>query len=131
VIAFAAVFIVLFGVMIVSTCLWAFVKPRWLFGFAKPILERDWLMFVAVGVRVALGVALLLVANDSAFPLTFKILGGLAIVAAIALPFIGVARIKTLINWMETLPSFAIRLWMVLGLALGGVLLFGIYPLFA
>jgi hypothetical protein len=130
VITFAAVFVVLFGLLIVSTCLWAFVKPRWLFEFAKPILERDWLMFVAVGVRVALGVALLLVANDSAFPLTFKILGGLAIVAAIALPFIGVARLKTLINWMETLPAFAIRLWVVLGLALGGALLFGIYPLF-
>jgi uncharacterized membrane protein YidH (DUF202 family) len=83
VITFAAVFVVLFGLLIVSTCLWAFVKPRWLFEFAKPILERDWLMFVAVGVRVALGVALLLVANDSAFPLTFKILGGLALGGAL------------------------------------------------
>ena len=73
---------------------------------------------------------LLLVAKDSAFPLTFKILGGIAIVAGVGLPFIGMARIKTLVDWMETLPAFAMRLWAVVGIALGGVLLFGVYRLF-
>lgn len=130
-ITFAAGFVVLFGLLIVSTCLWAFFKPQWLFKFAEPILKQDWLMFLAVGVRVALGIALLLVAQGSAFPLAFKILGGIAIVAAIALPFIGIARIKALVDWMERLPTIAIRLWMLLGIALGGFLLFGVWPLFA
>jgi len=130
VITFAAGFVVLFGLLIVSTCLWAFFKPQWLFEFAKPILEQDWLLFLAVGIRVALGVALLLVAKGSAFPLAFYILGGIAIIAAIALPFIGMARIKVLIDWMERLPTIAIRLWMLVGIALGGVLLLGVYPLF-
>jgi hypothetical protein len=130
VITFAACFVVLFGLLIVSTCLPAFFKPQWLFEFAKPMLERDWLMFLAVGIRVALGLALLLVARDSAFPLAFKILGWLAIVAAAALPFIGMARIKTLIDWIERLPTFAIRLWVVAGIALGAFLLFGVRPLF-
>ena len=127
---FAASFIVLFGLLIVSTCLWSLFKPRWLFEFARPMLEQGWLMFLAVGIRVALGVALLLVANDSAFPLAFKILGSIAIVAALALPFIGMARIKALVEWMEGLPMTATRLWMLVGVALGGLLLFGVYPLF-
>jgi len=131
VITVAAVFIVLFGLMIVSTCLWAFFRPQWLFDLAKPMLEQDWLMFLAVGIRVALGIALLLVAKDSAFPLAFNILGWFAIVAAVALPFIGMARIKALIDWIETLPTIAIRLWVLVGIALGGFLLFGVYPLFA
>jgi hypothetical protein len=127
---FAAAFIALFALLIVSTCFWAFFKPQWLLEFAKPILERDWLLFLAVGIRVALGLALLLVAKASVFPLTFTILGAVAILAAIALPFIGMARIKTLIDWIETLPTIAIRLWVLVGVALGGVLLWGVYPLF-
>jgi hypothetical protein len=127
---FAAGFIVLFGLLIVSTCLWSLFKPQWLFEFARPMLEQGWLMSLAVGIRVALGIALLLVAEASAFPLTFKILGGIALVAAVALPFIGMTRIKTLIDWMETLPAIAIRLWVVVGIALGGFLLLGVRPLF-
>jgi hypothetical protein len=57
--------------------------------------------------------------------------GFVAIVAALALPFIGVARIKALVEWMEGLPTTATRLWMLIGVALGTVLLFGAYPLFA
>jgi hypothetical protein len=127
---FAAGFIVLFGLLIVSTCLCSLFKPQWLFEFARPMLEQGWLMSLAVGIRVALGIALLLVAEASAFPLTFKILGGIALVAAVALPFIGMTRIKTLIDWMETLPAIAIRLWVVVGIALGGFLLLGVRPLF-
>jgi hypothetical protein len=31
---------------------------------------------------------------------------------------------------METLPAIAIRLWVVVGIALGGFLLLGVRPLF-
>ena len=127
---FAAGFIVLFGLLIVSTCLWSLFKPRWLFEFARPMLEQGWLMFLAVGIRLVLGIALLLVAEASAFPLAFEILGWATIAAAVALPFIGMTRVKTLIDWVETLPTIAIRLWVVVGIALGGFLLLGVRPLF-
>jgi hypothetical protein len=110
---FAAGFIVLFGLLIVSTCLWSLFKPQWLFEFARPMLEQGWLMFLAVGIRLVLGIALLLVAA-----------------AAVALPFIGMTRVKRLIDWVETLPTIAIRLWVVVGIALGGFLLLGVRPLF-
>lgn len=87
-------------------------------------------MFLGVGIRLVLGVALLLVAEASAFPSAFTIFGWIAIVVAVALPFIGMARIKSLIDWMETLPDIAIRLWLVVGIAFGGFLLSGVYPLF-
>jgi len=127
---FAAGFVALFALLIVATCLWSFFKPQWLFDFAKPRLEQDWLPFLAVSIRIALGVALLLVADDSAFPLAFKILGSITIVAALALPFIGMARIKALVEWMEGLPMTATRLWMLVGVALGGLLLIGVRPVF-
>jgi len=130
VVTLAAGFVVVFGLLIVSTCLWALFRPRWLFEFAKPILKQGWMMYLAAGIRLLLGAALLLVAEGSAFPTAFTALGWFAIVAAVALPFIGMARIKTLIDWMETLPEIAIRVWVVVGIALGGFLLLGVRPLF-
>ena len=38
---FAAGFIVLFGLLIVSTCLWSLFKPQWLFEFARPTALRQ------------------------------------------------------------------------------------------
>lgn len=126
----AAGFILLFGLLIVLSCLWSFFRPRWLFEFAKPLLGKTWLMALAVGVRLALGIALLLVAEASGFPRAFTILGWIAVVAALALPFVGMARIKALIDWMETLPLIAVRAWIVVGIALGSFLLFGACPVF-
>ncbi|MBT8468887.1 MAG: hypothetical protein KJN97_09075 [Deltaproteobacteria bacterium] len=54
----AAIFVALFGLLILSTCLWSFLKPQWLFDFARPILEKRWLMPLAVAIRLALGAAL-------------------------------------------------------------------------
>ena len=53
---FAAGFVALFALLIVATCLWSFFKPQWLFDFAKPRLEQDWLPVLAVSIRIALGV---------------------------------------------------------------------------
>jgi hypothetical protein len=118
----AAYFVVLFGLLVLFSCLWALIRPQWLFDIAKPLLGRSWLLILAVGIRILLGIALLLVADASAFPLLFR-----AIVAAVALPFIGMERIRALIDWIETLPRIALRLWLVFGLAFGGLLLFGVH----
>lgn len=40
------------------------------------------------------------------------------------------ARIQKLIEWIETLPTITVRLWMLVGVAIGGFLVFGVYPLF-
>lgn len=128
--AIALWFVVLFGVLIVVSCVWALIRPQWLFDFAKPFLGQGWLMIAAVGIRIALGAALLLIAEQSAFPLAFRILGSVAIFVAVVLPFVGMARVKRLIDWMETLPEFAVRLWIVVGIALGALLLYGVHPVF-
>jgi len=52
----AAGFVALFGLLIVLTCFWALLRPQWLFELAKPILGQGWLIYLAVGVRIALGV---------------------------------------------------------------------------
>lgn len=123
----AAYFVVLFSLLIVFSCLWGLIRPQWLFDIAKPLLDQSWLMILAVSIRILLGIALLRVADASAFPLLFYVIGWIAIVAAVALPFIGIECIRALIDWIETLPRIFLRLWLVFGLAFGGLLLFGVH----
>ena len=126
----AAIFVALFGLLIVTTCLYSFFNPQWLFDFARPRLEQPWLMPLAVIIRLALAAALLIVAEDSSFPLAFTILGWFTLIAAITLPFIGQARIKSLVNWFESRPRSLVRAWVLVGAALGALFLAGVYPLF-
>ena len=83
------------------------------------------------GIRLALGLALLLVAEHSALPSAFTIFGWIMLAAAVAIPFIGTPRIQALIDWMETLPTVAVRAWVLVGIAFGVFLLLGVRPLFA
>lgn len=123
-----AVGIALLAVAIIVICLWGLWRPRWIFGVAATVLQQPWLMPVAVGVRLALGLALLSVASASAMPLLFRAVGWLSIVAALALPFIGVPRIRRLIAWIDTLSPWVMHLWMGFGIALGAALLAGLRP---
>lgn len=129
-ITIAATFIVIMGLLIFVSCMRGVLQPQWMFDFAAPLLEQGWMIYLAVGVRLALGIALLLVAEGSAFPLFFTILGWFTIAAALVLPLIGMTRIKALVAWIETLPTLLVRLWMAVGLALGALLLIGVRPLF-
>jgi len=58
------------------------------------------LHFFAVLIRVILGVAFLLGASGSKYPLIFQIFGWLAISAAIVLSVIGREKFKSLIKWI-------------------------------
>ena len=124
-----AAFIAVFAVAIVLICLWSVLSPQWLFSLAGTVLEQRWLMPVAVGMRLLLGLALLWLAEASALPLLFYIIGCLSIVAALLLPFIGLPRIRQLVGWIETLPRRVLRLWMGFGVALGAALLYGVHTL--
>lgn len=121
--------IALFACLVLLVCLWSLLRPQWLFGFAQPLLHQNWLLPLAIGIRLLLGVALLYVAGHSALPLFFRILGWLSIIAALALPLLGMQRIGRLVVWFEGLPPIAVRLWMLVGTALGVALLFGVRPL--
>jgi len=128
--AMSAWFVALFGLLILISCAAASVRPRWLFDLSQRVMDQGWLMGLAVGIRIALGIALLIVAGASALPQLFQIIGWFAIVAAITLPFIGMTRIRRLIDWIASLPTIALRAWLVVGIAFGGLLLYGVYPLF-
>jgi hypothetical protein len=82
-------------------------------------------MYVAVMVRLTIGVLLVLAAPHSLFPLAFEILGWIAIVAALLVPVVGRERIDRLLDWWSRRSTLGIRLWSLAGLAFGCFLVYG------
>ena len=103
-----------------------FYTPRKLIILVREATEHDAGIYFAVLFRLVLGVALMVAASASRFPLAFLILGGLTIFAAVGLPFFGQARILGLIDWFERLPDALTRAWLLFGTGFGAFLIYGV-----
>lgn len=101
-------------------------SPNQLVRIVKSVWDRKASIYLAVIVRVVLGVLLILVAPSTKFPIGFLVLGWVAIVAAIVIPLVGRERIGRLLSWWEHRSSLAVRLWCLLGVMFGGFLIYGI-----
>ena len=99
------------------------VSPAW-----AARLVRAWRapahIYLAAAIRLALGVFLLVAASSCRFPLFVQIIGAVAILAALSLPFLGIARVQALIDWWSRQPAAFVRGWCLLAVAFGALLIF-------
>ena len=126
----AAVSEILVLVAGVSLCLfaaWGIYAPLKLLQSVKGVMDEDWGIYVAVLVRLALGLALILSAPESRFPSAFLVLGWVAIAAGVAAAFLGRERLRRFIDWwVERFSPATIRLWVLFAMAFGGFLIYGV-----
>ncbi len=81
-------------------------------------------LYTAVGMRLILGIILILAAPECRFPLAIRVLGGVAIVAAVVLFLLGEERFNAFVDWWAAKPASVIRFWCVFALAFGGFLVY-------
>ena len=117
---FLAAFTVLIGV-------WGVLVPSRLIAFAARFGTTRGLWFAA-GIRVVLGLALWFAAPASRAPLLLQVLGAIALVAGLMLPFIGLERFKALLDWWTQLSPVAIRVSAVFSIAFGAAVLWALMP---
>ncbi len=122
----AQIVVLAFGVIVCLISVWGIVVPDKMMQFVYGAAERDWGIHLAVVLRLILGAALVLVAPESRFPLVFEILGWIAIVAAVGLVLMGRARLRKFVAWFERMPQPLIRIWLLLGVAFGALLVYGV-----
>lgn len=115
----------IFGVLVCLGSLVGIVAPAKLIGVVRSVMDRPGVLYLAVIVRVALGVLLIAAAPVSRFPVLFLTFGWIAIAAALAIPFIGYVRLVRLMEWFARMPAAAIRGWLIFGLAFGVFLIYG------
>jgi hypothetical protein len=115
------------GVTIIMLAGWGMFVPGNLVTLVTSVMDQQWGIYFAVIVRLVLGAALIIAAPASPFPIVFQALGWIAIVAAVALALLGRERVrKFVVGWFRRFAAPTIRLWLVFGMAFGGVLIYGV-----
>lgn len=118
--------VLVLGITVCAFAAWGVYAPKKLMKLVAGVAGHDWGIFFAVIVRLVLGLALIIAAPDSRFPLVFQGLGWIAIVAAVALAFMGRQGIRKLVAWVERFSPVILRFWLLLGMAFGGFLIYGV-----
>ncbi len=120
----AQTIVVIFALLVLTLSAIGVVAPRFLLRFGLAVWSASSGMLLAIASRLILGGALLVAAPFSRFPDTFRALGAITVLAALALPLVGRERLKSLIDWASQLPLWALRLWTFVGVLFGAFLLY-------
>lgn len=115
------------SVLIVAMSMYGVVQPLKLTALVRGFMISPG-VWGAVAIRLLLAGMLWFTAPISHTPITFKVLALLTLLAAIALPIIGAARLMNFINYLASWPPIAIRTQCLLGVALGAFLLWSLSP---
>jgi hypothetical protein len=118
--------VLVLGITVCAFSAWGIYAPGKLMKLVAGVAQHGWGIYAAVIVRLVLGLALIIAAPDSRFPLIFQALGWIAIVAAVALALMGRQGIRRLVAWFERFSPASIRLWLLSGTAFGGFLIYGV-----
>ncbi|NND16147.1 MAG: hypothetical protein HKN89_07460 [Eudoraea sp.] len=94
----------LFGILMIIASIFLLVDENIILDYINSNKESSWLYFFAVVIRLVLGVALLRTATASKFPLVFKIIGYIALAAAIIFLLIGHEQFQHVLG--SLLPYF-------------------------
>ena len=107
-----------FAVLFISLGLWGLIAPAMLLAFISGWQTRGGLWAGAI-LRLLFGLAVWSVAARSRFPTTLQVLALIAVVAGVALPFIGLDRFNRIVAWWSRQPLRFTRAWAVFLIALG------------
>jgi hypothetical protein len=120
--------VALFGLFIAALGMAGLVSPERLLALVARAQSQLGLYFIA-GLRLLLGVALLLAAPSSRAVPYLQLLGWIAIVSGIVTPFFGVRRFEAILEWWRQRTPWAVRLWCGFVLFFGLSLVWAVFPL--
>lgn len=83
-------------------------------------------IYVAAGVRMAIGVILWLVASRSRFPKLLRVLGTLALIGGIGTLVLGSQRAREIADWVSANGTLVVRMFGVFALAIGSFIAYAI-----
>lgn len=123
---------IVFVVLTLAVALFVFVMGAWgvfapgsIFAFISGWSSKSG-FWLAVLLRLCFGLALWYAAPDTRLPIVLRTLGALAVVSAATLLVVGYERFKRVIAWWTNQPHFVMRLWSLLAVAIGGVVLWAL-----
>ncbi|MDE0061998.1 MAG: hypothetical protein OXU72_04320 [Gammaproteobacteria bacterium] len=113
-------FILVFGLVIVGVGMFGIGWPAQMTRMVGRVTFTNRLRYLAAAFRLALGAVLYLVAEQTGFPMTMKILAAFTVLAGVSVLFFSADRLQ---RWLETVrgwPPLAMRGVGLVALLLGG-----------
>ena len=83
-------------------------------------------VYLAGGVRMAIGAILWMVASQSRFPKILRVLGTLALIGGIGTLILGSQRAREIADWVTSNGTLVIRTFGLFALAIGGFIAYAI-----
>jgi hypothetical protein len=115
---------ILIGSLLILAGLFLVIDPEILFGWLEANTNNTVVYIIAIVFRLLLGVLFIGYASRSKFPAVFKVLGGIALIAAILFIFIGKEGFEDLITWvLHSFRSFG-RISGLFVIAFGGFIIY-------
>jgi hypothetical protein len=114
------------AILITMLSMYGVISPKSLANWMSGFMDKAYALPVAVISRIVIGVIFLLAAETTRYPDVFFLICGLSILVALLMPVVGKEKIDKFIRWGSGLPSIVIRLWCVLGVAIGLLLGYGV-----
>ena len=115
-----------FAVLIMGFGLAILAKPKVILALTSHYSGSLVLYIAAILARLLVGVALLLYADQSKFPLVLTILGWLFIAGALSIAAIGRNRLKKFIEWAVNFMMPYARVTGILAVCLGGFIVYAL-----
>ena len=102
-------------------------------NYLKPNLVRSFIGFAKVGkrayiggvIRIAIGIFLLFAIPHVSIPAIVGTIGALALIAGLTILFVGMQRVHALLDWLYALPDQKLRLFPLIGVLFGVLLIYG------
>ncbi|TFH23776.1 MAG: hypothetical protein E4H03_05355 [Myxococcales bacterium] len=117
--------VVVIGVMIIAFSAFAVATPAFLRRSIEYWVEPKRL-YMAVALRVVMGVLLVAVADDARSPILVRGLGYSLIAAGLIIPVLGTERIGAFARWWENQSDLVLRLWGVAACGLGALIIYSV-----
>ena len=121
-----SVIVTLFGTAIGALGILGLIRPASLIRFVSAAWQLRTGFYLAIIVRLVLGVALIGAASGSRFPDALGILGIISIVAALVASSVGFERLRAFVRWWTARPSGFIRAWALVAAAFGVFLVYAV-----
>jgi len=119
--------IVVFGIAVALLGAMGLVRPTGLIRFVETAWQSSTGFYLAVTVRVVLGVILIVAAPDCRFPDVVRILGIVSLIAAAVAAILGHERLRSFVEWWIGRPAGFIRGWSVAAVAFGCFLVYAAF----
>jgi hypothetical protein len=120
-------FVLAWGALCMCVGVWVLIQPRGLVQSADLFLTSSGL-WVAVVLRLLVGVLMWMSATVSRTPRVLRVLGALFVFSAFALPVVGLERMRRIADWGAGLGDPVLRGVSLVVVGLGAFIVWTVWP---